>query len=70
MLRLKIENMTCGGCAAAIRNAIARVAGSAEVKVDLGRKEVEVTGGADAGAIRAAVVAAGYKIAGADPAKG
>jgi len=66
MLRLKVENMTCGGCATAIRNAIARVAAGAEVKIDLGRKEVEVAGAGDEDAVRAAVVAAGYAVAAAE----
>ncbi|MEI7447604.1 MAG: cation transporter, partial [Burkholderiales bacterium] len=53
----EIPDMTCGGCVRAIRAAVARVAPSASLEVDLATRRVSVEGEADAAAAAAAVAA-------------
>ena len=43
MLRIKIENMHCGGCAKGVRAALDRASPDAEVEVNLEHREVRVT---------------------------
>jgi len=40
---LAVQNMTCAGCAIAVRTALRRVDGVAETKVDLERNTVQVS---------------------------
>ncbi len=58
MVRFKVANMSCGGCARAVTAALRDVDPQAEISVDLGRREVVVasTAGAEnfAGALREA----------------
>ena len=58
MIRFKVANMSCGGCARAVTAALRGVDPAAEIVVDLGRREVAVesTAGAEgfAGALREA----------------
>jgi copper chaperone len=61
MQHYKIEDMTCGHCASTVQKAIRGVDPTAEVKVDLGTKEVRVETAADAAAITGALKAAGYE---------
>lgn len=39
---LKVEGMSCSGCASGIEKAVGQLAGVTDVKVDLGNKEVAV----------------------------
>lgn len=40
--RVTAPDITCGGCAASIKNALARVEGVGEVDVDVATKEVSI----------------------------
>jgi copper chaperone len=63
MIRFTVENMSCGGCAASIRRAVASVDPQAEIEIDVPRRAVQVSGAVSEDAIRAAVAEAGYRIA-------
>jgi copper chaperone len=63
MLALKVEGMTCGGCARTVTNAIRNVDPEAVVEIDLAIKRVKVESSAEAGAIEQAIANAGYKLA-------
>lgn len=63
MLELHVENMSCGHCVAAVTRAVRELDPAALVEVDLAAKTVKVESGADAAAIGAAIVAAGYPLA-------
>lgn len=63
MLTLILPGMTCGGCAAAIRQALAPLPGIAAVEIDLKDKRVQVAGEAKPEAVRAAITEAGFEIA-------
>ena len=63
MLVLTVPTMTCGGCAAAIRQALQPVAGIEAVEIDLADKRVQVAGPAQPEAVRAAIEEAGFEIA-------
>lgn len=39
---LRVDGMTCGGCARAVEKAILAVTGGVTVRIDLSRKEVSV----------------------------
>lgn len=60
MLRLKVEDMTCGHCAAAVKKAVRSVDPAAVVDVDLATGTVTVETGADDGRIGDAIRSAGY----------
>jgi copper chaperone len=62
MINLKVKGMTCGHCEAAVRKALAGVAGVTKV-VDVSRErgEAQVEGEADANALLTAVRAQGYE---------
>ncbi len=62
MTTLKVKGMTCGGCAAAIKRAIARVDPGAAVDVDLKGGQVHVQSGRDAATLRSAIETAGYQV--------
>ncbi|NEX91223.1 heavy-metal-associated domain-containing protein [Caulobacter sp. 17J65-9] len=64
MAPITVEGMTCGGCAAAVRKAIASVAPAAHVEVDLASRQVRVDGDVDEQSIKAAICGAGYQVAG------
>lgn len=63
MLRFSVQGMTCGHCVGTIKKAVQEAAPGAAVRVDLAAGTVEVDTG-DAGSIRAAIEAAGYKVQG------
>ncbi|MDI6623578.1 MAG: cation transporter [Brevundimonas sp.] len=63
MIELKVERMTCGGCAATVRAAVARVAPKARMEIEIATGTLRVAGEADEGRIRAAIEQAGYGIA-------
>ncbi|WP_194725307.1 heavy-metal-associated domain-containing protein [Noviherbaspirillum malthae] len=60
MYELKVEGMTCGGCASRVTKAIRSVDSNADVNIDLKSKTVRVDTTADVAALASAVTAAGY----------
>ena len=58
----KVEDMTCGGCAASIKRAVSRVPGVSSVEANPSSKDVVVDTSADVSreAIVAAIQGAGY----------
>ena len=63
MIELKVERMTCGGCAATVRAAVLEVAPTARMEIEVATGTLQVEGDADEDRIRAAIVQAGYGIA-------
>ena len=62
-LTFSVPGMTCGHCEAAVKGEIGKVAGVADVAVDLGTKLVTVQGeGLDEAAIVAAIDEAGFEV--------
>jgi copper chaperone len=47
MLELKVDGMTCGGCAATVKKVVERTASGTTATVDLPTKTVRVAGAAD-----------------------
>lgn len=62
-MQLKVQGMTCEGCANAVRRSVARVAPDARVAIDLASGRVTVDGRADEAAVIAAIEKAGYDVA-------
>lgn len=62
MYTFKVEDMSCGGCAASIQKAVSRVAGVSRVSADPQTKDVVVDASAEVSpeVIVAAINAAGY----------
>ena len=60
MLRYTVEDMTCGHCVQTITKALNTLDPTAQVAVDLGGKTVDVTTGAEAGAVESAIRETGY----------
>ena len=58
----KVEDMTCGGCAASIKRAVSRVPGVSSVEANPSSKDVVVDASAEVSheTIVAAINAAGY----------
>lgn len=65
MVVLKVEGMTCGGCAASVEKAILRADPAAKVKIDLPTGRVEAESRVPAAELAAAIEAAGYDAAAA-----
>lgn len=63
MIELKVEGMTCGGCAATVRTAVAEVAPKARMEIEIATGTLRVEGDADEGRVRAAIEQAGYGVA-------
>lgn len=63
---IKVDGMTCGGCAAGVTRALQTVAGVAEVQVDLASKAVTIRfdGEAQPTAWQQAVENAGFDVIG------
>lgn len=62
-LTFSVPGMTCGHCEAAVKGEVGKVAGVADVAVDLGTKIVTVNGeGLDEAAIVAAIDVAGFEV--------
>jgi len=59
--RLAIRGMTCTGCVNAVTRVLSRVAGAANVRVDLESGRAEVNGSAAPDDLAAAVRKAGYE---------
>ncbi len=64
-MRLRIENMTCGGCARSVTRTIQKVDPAAEVHIDVEARSVEVNSKAPPEALAAALDAAGFPAAAA-----
>lgn len=64
MLNLKVAGISCGGCVASIKKALAVVAPGAEVSVDIPSGAVKVTGAADRGKVVAAIENSGFDVIG------
>ncbi len=62
MYELKVEGMTCGGCAASVKRAVQSIDAQADVNVDLAAKTVKVTTAAQLDAVKSAVEDAGYEV--------
>ncbi|GGD87693.1 copper chaperone CopZ [Aureimonas endophytica] len=60
MLKLKVQDMSCGHCVSSVTKAIKKVDPAADVRVDLGAGLVSVDTSAAVDAVRAAVEGAGY----------
>ncbi len=63
MIELKVERMTCGGCAAAVRAAVLEVAPAARMEIEVATGTLRVEGDADELRVRAAIEQAGYGVA-------
>lgn len=61
MIELTLPTMTCGHCVKAVTAAVQSVDPQAQVRCDLATHQVSVDTAADAAAVRAAVVEAGYE---------
>ena len=64
MYELRVDGMTCTGCANSVKKAVQRVDGNAEVEVDLISKTVSVTSSATLDAVKTAIDDAGYTVIG------
>jgi copper chaperone len=62
MLELKVDGMTCGGCAATVKKVVERTAPGVTATVDLPTKTVRVDGAADRPVLEAAIRKAGYEV--------
>lgn len=62
MYELKVDGMTCGGCAASVKRALQAIDAKATVDVDLPSKTVRVETAAPLDAVRNAVEDAGYDV--------
>lgn len=62
MLRMKVDGMTCDGCARSVTRAVEAVPAVERALVDLDAGEVGVEGDADEAAIRQAIEDAGYEV--------
>lgn len=63
MIELKVERMTCGGCAATVRTAVAEVAPDARMEIEIATGTLRVQGEVDEARVRAAIEQAGYGVA-------
>ncbi len=62
MYELKVDGMTCGGCAASVKRALQALDANATVDVDLPSKIVKVETAAQLDAVKNAVEDAGYDV--------
>ena len=62
MYELKVDGMTCGGCAASVKRALQALDANANVDVDLPSKTVKVDTAAQLDAVKNAVEDAGYDV--------
>ncbi|WP_404426600.1 heavy-metal-associated domain-containing protein [Thalassospira australica] len=60
MLKLKVDDMSCGHCAATVTKAAEGISGVEKADIDLAKGEVTVTGNPDVAALIAAIDDAGY----------
>ncbi|MFC5387908.1 heavy-metal-associated domain-containing protein [Brevundimonas bullata] len=62
IIKLNVERMTCGGCAATVKAAVLEVAPTARVEIEIATGTLRVEG-ADEAEVRAAIERAGYGVA-------
>ncbi len=62
MYELKVEGMTCGGCAASVKRALQAVDAQADVNVDLPTKTVRVETAVALDTVKSAIEDAGYDV--------
>jgi len=62
MQTLKVSGMTCGGCVASVKRALAELAAGTPVNVDLATGEVSLADGIDKTRAIAAIEDAGYDV--------
>jgi copper chaperone len=62
-MEFRLEGMTCGHCVKAVTRAVQGVSPHARIEIDLPTQRVVVQGENDAAKLRAAIEAAGYKVA-------
>lgn len=62
MQTLKVSGMTCGGCAASVKRALAELAAGTPVDVDLAKGEVAIADSVDRKRAIAAIEDAGYDV--------
>lgn len=60
MIELTLPGMTCGGCARGVTAAIKAVDPTAEIVIDVAKRNVKVTTTADSKTVRVAVTEAGF----------
>ena len=63
MIEMRIERMTCGGCAATVKAAVLEVAPAARLEIEIASGTLRLEGAADEARIRAAIEGAGYSLA-------
>ncbi|MFM7670264.1 MAG: heavy-metal-associated domain-containing protein [Betaproteobacteria bacterium] len=62
MYELKVDGMTCGGCAASVKRAFKALDANANIEVDLHSKAVKIETSVALDAVKAAVEDAGYDV--------
>lgn len=62
MYELKVDGMTCGGCAASVKRAVQTLDANANVEVDLAGKTVKVETAIQLDAVKSAIEDAGYDV--------
>lgn len=62
-IELKVDGMSCSGCAASVTKAVQSIAPDATVSIDLPTGKVAVTGAPSRAAVEAAIIKAGYEVA-------
>ena len=63
MIKLNVERLTCGGCAATVKAAVLEVAPTARMEIEIATGTLRVEGEADEARVRAAIERAGYGVA-------
>lgn len=61
MMELKVDSMSCGGCAASVTKAVKQADPQAKVEVDLSTKLVSIDTAVDRATIVRALTSAGYQ---------
>ena len=62
MFKLKVPDMTCGGCETKVRKALAPVGGIETLSIDRREKLVSVAGSASEGAVITAIENVGFTV--------
>lgn len=62
MYELKVERMSCGGCARSVTKSVQSLDSNAKVDVDLTSKNVRIESDASLEAVRSAIIDAGYPV--------
>jgi copper chaperone len=65
MYELRVDGMTCSGCANSVKKAVQMVDSNAEVNIDMVSKTVSVKSNAALDEVKSAIDGAGYTVTGA-----